>query len=59
MLRWPEFRDQAEVFFEQCVRDRHLGHLEDEVAPVAHDLGADLDQLLSEGCLRPVAHFIG
>ena len=38
--------DQAQDFPEQFPRHRHLGQLEGDVAAVAHDLGADLDQLL-------------
>jgi hypothetical protein len=31
-----------------------LGHLECDVTTVAHDLGADLDELLFQGRYRPV-----
>ncbi len=34
-------------FPEQLTEHCHLGQLKGGVAPVAHDLGADLDQLLS------------
>jgi hypothetical protein len=33
--------------------DGDLGHLEGDVAAVADDLGADLDQLLLQACQRP------
>ena len=58
MDQWPEARDQAEDFFEQCLGHGHLCHLEREIAPMAHQLGADLDQLLPERCERPVAHLL-
>jgi hypothetical protein len=34
--------------------DGDLGHLEDDVTAVAHDLRADLDQLLLQARQRPV-----
>jgi hypothetical protein len=34
-------------------RHRDLGHLERDVATVADDLGADLDQLLAQAGKRP------
>ena len=34
---------------------RDLGHLEDDVAAMAHDLGADLDELLPQARQRPTA----
>lgn len=39
---------------EQAPRHGNLGHLEGDIAPVADDLGADLDQLLLEAGQRPV-----
>ena len=33
---------------EQVTRNDNLGHLERDVAPVAHDLRSDLDELLSQ-----------
>ena len=35
---------------EHLSRHRDLGHLEHDVAAVAHHLGADLDQLLLQSC---------
>ena len=40
--------DSAEDVGEQVTRDSDLGHLEDDVAPVADDLRSDLDELLSQ-----------
>ncbi len=45
-IRWrPQLRDQPQYLGEQISRDSNLGHLEGDVAAVAHDLRADLDQL--------------
>ena len=41
-------RDQRENFLEHLSRHRDLGHLERDLAPVADDLRADLDQLLAQ-----------
>ena len=38
--------NQAQDFPEQFPRHGNLGQLERDIAAVAHDLGADLDQLL-------------
>ena len=43
---WPEPIDPAQDLGEQGARHRDLGQLEHDVAAMAHDLGADLDQLL-------------
>jgi hypothetical protein len=51
---WPQSVDQLQDFLEQFLRHRDLGHLEDGVAGVAHDLGTDLDQLLPEAGQRPL-----
>ena len=51
---WPESIDPAQDLGEQRPRHRHLGQLEDEVAAVAHDPGADLDQLLAQRGQRPM-----
>jgi hypothetical protein len=40
--------DQHQDFLEHLSRHRDLGHLKGRVAAVAHDLGADLDQLLAQ-----------
>ena len=49
----PQPGDQRQDVGEHLPRDRDLGHLERDVAPVADDLGADLDQLLSQAGQRP------
>jgi len=41
------------------LRHRDLGHLEDGVAGVAHDLGPDLDQLLAQTGQRPLRDRLG
>src|SRR6266851_1794004 len=51
--RRPEPGDQQQDFLEHLPRHRDLGHLEDGIAPVADDLGADLDQLLAQAGQRP------
>ena len=40
--------DSAEDVGEQVMRDSDLGHLEDDVATVADDLRADLDELFAQ-----------
>jgi hypothetical protein len=44
-----QFGDQPQDLCKQHPRHGNLGHLEDHVAPVADDPGADLDQLLTTG----------
>src|SRR5580704_17964190 len=44
--RWPQFRDQPQDVGEQGSRNGDLSHLEGDIAPVADDFRADLDQLL-------------
>jgi len=46
-------RDQHQEFPEHLSRHRDLGHLKGRVAAVAHDLGADLGQLLAQAGQRP------
>ena len=41
-----QFCDQPQNLLEHLPWDSDLGHLEDDVTAVAHDLRADLDQLL-------------
>jgi hypothetical protein len=43
----PQPVNQAQDLCEQGSRDGDLGKLESDAAAVAHDLGPDLDQLLS------------
>src|SRR6516165_11478354 len=52
----PQFRDQSQNLLDHLPWDCDLGHLEDNIAAVAHHLGADLDQLLLEGGQRPITH---
>jgi hypothetical protein len=51
--RRPESGDQRQDFGEHLPRHRDLGHLKRNVAAVADDLGADLDQLLPQAGQRP------
>ncbi len=50
--------DAAQDVSEQVSRDCDLRHLEGDIAPVAHDLAADLDQPVPERRQRPVPHGI-
>jgi hypothetical protein len=52
----PEPVDPAQDLDEQGARHCHLGQLEHDVATMAHDPGADLDQLLAQCSQRPVLH---
>ncbi len=47
--RWPQPVNEAQDLSEQRSWDGDVGHLKRDVVAVAHDLGADLDQLLSQG----------
>jgi hypothetical protein len=55
----PQAVDPAQDFGEEHPRHRHLGQLEDDVAAVAHDPGADLDQLLAQRGQRPLRDRVG
>jgi hypothetical protein len=46
--------DQAQDVNEQASRDRDLGKLERDVSTMVDDLGADLDELLSQCGQRPM-----
>src|SRR5262249_17830443 len=52
--RWwwlrPQFRDEPQNLLEHLPWDGDLGHLEGDIAAVAHDFCADLDQLLLQAC---------
>jgi hypothetical protein len=50
----PQFRDQPQDLLEHLPWDGDLGHLEGNIAAVADDLRADLDQLLLQAGQRPV-----
>src|SRR6266699_1167795 len=60
MSRWrwwwlrPQFRDEPQNLLEHLPWDGDLGHLEGDIAAVAHDLRADLDQLLLQARQRPI-----
>src|SRR5208283_814541 len=43
--QWPEFRDHSQDVGEEISGNGDLGHLECDIAAVAHDFRADLDQL--------------
>src|SRR5262249_26575236 len=56
--RWwwlrPQLRDEPQYLLEHWPWDGDLGHLEDNIAAVAHDFRADLDQLVLQTRQRPV-----
>ena len=55
----PQFGDQPQDLCKQHPRHRNLGHLEGDIAAVADDLRADLDQLLLQAGQRPVLDRLG
>ncbi len=57
--RRPQFADQLQDLGEQAPWNRDLGHLEGNIAAVAYELGADLDQLLLQAGQRPVLDRLG
>ena len=57
--RRPQFRDQPQDVGEQVSRNGDLGHLEGDIAAVADDLRADLDQLFLQARQRPVFDRLG
>jgi hypothetical protein len=60
--RWrcSQSRDKPQDIGEQLSRHRDLGHLESDIAPMADDLGADLDEFLAQaGQLHEVAEVVG
>src|SRR5215467_2928151 len=61
--RWwwlrPQFRDKPQNLLEHLPWDGDLGHLEDDIAAVAHDLRADLDQLFFQARQRPILDRLG
>ena len=63
VLRWSRSSsqpvDQPQYSLEQLSRHSDFGHLEDCVTGVAHDLGTDLDQLLSQAGQRPLRNRLG
>jgi len=57
--RRPQFGDQPQDLGEQHSRNGDLGHLEGDIAAVADELGADLDQFLPEAGQRPLLDWLG
>src|SRR5262245_52013876 len=55
----PQFRNEPQNLLEHLSGDGDLGHLEHDVAAVAHHLRPDLDQLLRQACQRPVLDRLG
>jgi hypothetical protein len=45
---WSQSGDQPQDFMEQSSRHRDLSHLEDDVAAMAHNLGADLHEFFPQ-----------
>ena len=56
---WPEPLNAVQYVGEQVPGNGDLRHLEGNVAPVVHDLAADLDQPVPERRQRPVLHGVG
>ena len=52
-------RRSSAGFREQVPWDGNLGHLEGDIASVADDFRADLDQFFLEACQRPVFDGLG
>jgi hypothetical protein len=50
----PQFRDEPQNLLEHLPWDGDLSHLEDDVATVANNPRADLDQLFLQARQRPV-----
>src|SRR5271170_1344379 len=48
--------NRPEDVAEEFPGNSDLRHLENHLPGVAHDLRSDLDQLLAQGCKRPVPH---
>ena len=55
----PQFGDQPQDLCKQHPRHGDLGHLEGDIAAVADDLRADLNQLLLQAGQRPVLDRLG
>src|SRR6266568_3870976 len=51
---WSQSVDQPQDFLKQFLRHRDLGHLEDDVAAMAYDLGADLHEFFPQARQRPL-----
>ncbi len=50
--------DAAQDVGEQIAGYRDFGHLERDIAPLAHHLRADLDQLLAQRGQRPILYLL-
>src|SRR5262245_4836145 len=50
----PQFRNEPQNLLEHLPCNGDLGHLEGDIAAVAHDFRADLDQLVLQTRQRPV-----
>src|SRR6516162_61778 len=65
VLRWrwwwlrPQFRDEPQNLLEHLPWDGDLGHLEDNIAAVAHYLRADLDRLRRRQRAQEIAEVVG
>jgi hypothetical protein len=57
--RRPRFGDETQDVGEEVSRNCDLRHLKRDIATVAHDLRADLDQLLFEAGQRPILDRFG
>src|SRR6516164_3575003 len=61
--RWwwlrPQFRNEPQYLLEHLPWNRDLGHLEGDMATVAHDLRTNLDRLLLQARQRPVLDWLG
>jgi len=56
---WSQSVDQSQYLLEKFSRYCDLGHLEDGIAGVVHDLGADLHQLFPQAGQRPLRDRLG
>ncbi len=56
---WSQIIDQPQKFPKQVSRYGNLGHLEDGIAGVGNDFGADLDHLLAQRGDRPTLGILG
>ena len=56
--RWSQIINQPQNSPEQVAGHGDFGHLESDVAAVAHDRRADLHQLLPQHRQRPLLHFL-
>ena len=57
--RRPQFRDQPQNVGEDVSVNCDFGHLESDIAPMADDLRADLNQLFLQARQRPILDRFG